>query len=84
MIHTYTLFDKNIVLDVNSGAVFEFDGLAFDLLSRLKGAEQPPVECPEDISVSYTHLITANGGPVYCQWKSVNRTLALLEQERIK
>lgn len=32
MIHKFRLFDKNIVLDVNSGAVHIFDDLAFELL----------------------------------------------------
>jgi uncharacterized protein len=30
MIHKYTMYDTNIVLDVNSGAVHVFDDAAYD------------------------------------------------------
>jgi len=31
-IHKFRVFDKNIVLDVNSGSVFEVDDLVYDVL----------------------------------------------------
>jgi len=36
MIHKYKLFDTNIVLDVNSGAVHVFDDVAYDVLDYYK------------------------------------------------
>lgn len=36
MIHKYTMYDTNIVLDVNSGAVHVFDDAAFDVVDLYK------------------------------------------------
>lgn len=36
MIHKYTMYDTNIVLDINSGAVHVFDDAAFDLVDMYK------------------------------------------------
>jgi len=33
-IHTFRVFDKNLVLDVNSGSVLQLDDLAFDILNN--------------------------------------------------
>jgi uncharacterized protein len=36
MIHKYKLFDTNIVLDINSGAVHVFDSIAYDIIDFYK------------------------------------------------
>ena len=33
-IHVFRVFDKNFVLDVNSGSVLQLDDLAFDILKN--------------------------------------------------
>lgn len=40
MIHKFKMHDRNIVLDVNSGAVHELDDLAYELLEHLGEAEE--------------------------------------------
>jgi len=46
MIHKYRLFDYNIILDVNSGAVHLADDCAFVLLDHI--TEIMPKECPSE------------------------------------
>ena len=43
MIHKFRLFGKNIVLDVNSGAVHLLDELAFELLDIFEGGDRQAV-----------------------------------------
>ncbi len=50
MIHTYTLFDRHIVIDVPSGAVHEVDGPTLDLLRSIKPPMSPipPIELSDE------------------------------------
>lgn len=43
MIHKFKFFEKNIVLDVNSGAVHVFDDLAFELLSLYENQDRQDI-----------------------------------------
>ena len=38
-IHKFRVFDKNIVLDINSGSVFEVDDIVYELLDDKKCLE---------------------------------------------
>lgn len=52
MIHKFRMFDTNIVVDVNSGAVHVFDDVAFELLDCYKAAE--PQDIKERLSPKYS------------------------------
>ena len=43
MIHKYKMFDENIVLDINSGAVHLFDALSYELLDFYKIADKSEI-----------------------------------------
>lgn len=50
MIHRYKLFNKNIVLDINSGGVYDVDALTYDLIGILENTTLPFLEnCPSDV-----------------------------------
>lgn len=51
MIHKFSIGDKNIVLDVNSGAVHEFDGVAYDVLDHV---DKPKEKIIEHFSSTYS------------------------------
>ncbi len=52
MIHKYTMYDTNIVLDVNSGAVHVFDDAAFDVVGLYKNETRDQVV--KSLSEKYT------------------------------
>ncbi|MDL2273166.1 thioether cross-link-forming SCIFF peptide maturase [Oscillospiraceae bacterium OttesenSCG-928-G22] len=51
MIHRFSLFEKYIVLDVNSGAVLLVDEMTYDLVGRLELLETLPDTFPESMCV---------------------------------
>ncbi|EPR13957.1 thioether cross-link-forming SCIFF peptide maturase [Ruminiclostridium papyrosolvens] len=52
MIHKYTMYDTNIVLDVNSGAVHVFDDAAFDVVGLYKNETRKQII--ESLSEKYS------------------------------
>ncbi len=55
MIHKYTMYDTNIVLDVNSGAVHVFDDAAFDVVGLYKNETRDQVV--KSLSEKYTEQV---------------------------
>ena len=47
MIHKYKLLDKNIVLDVYSGAVHVVDDVLYDVLDYMLEPFIPESKCPD-------------------------------------
>lgn len=43
-IHKFRVFDKNIVLDINSGSVFEVDDIVYELLDDKKVLRESEIE----------------------------------------
>ncbi|NLP48140.1 MAG: thioether cross-link-forming SCIFF peptide maturase [Clostridiales bacterium] len=69
MIHKFTLNDYKIVLDVNSGAVFELDDCAYKMLDFI---DLPlPAECPKDIYIKLKEFSNDEISETYSEIKEL-------------